>query len=274
MTRFLLLLVCLCSLGQTLAETRYITDIAQILLRKGEGIRYKIIRTLTSGEPVEELGVNRASGYSRVRTKDGTIGYVLTRQLQDEPGVREQLAAMEARLAEFQQAPDQLVMKLAELQETYNRLKIEKESLEQQKDELEEELAAIKYASNNLVQITQERSDLNKRVGALILQVAELEQKNRDKKNETNQRWFLIGAGVVIVSLLLGLILPHLSFRRRKDSWGGGAETMGGKRHIGTVPGELRSNERHGQDTRDQNQRSMDCRAQGSFVFTARQQAM
>lgn len=222
MTRFLLLLVCLCSLGQALAETRYITDIAQILLRKGEGTRYKIIRTLTSGEAVEELGVNRASGYSRVRTKDGTIGYVLTRQLQDEPGAREQLAAMEARLVEFQQAPDQLAMKLTELQETYNRLKIEKESLEQKKEEVEEELAAIKYTSNNLVQITQERSDLNKRVGALILQVAELEQKNRDKKNETNQRWFLIGAGLVIVSLLLGLILPHLSFRRRKDSWGGG----------------------------------------------------
>ncbi len=222
MTRFLLLLVCLCSLGQALAETRYITDIAQIMLRKGEGTKYKIIRSLTSGEAVEELGVNRATGYSRVRTKDGTVGYILTRQLQNEPGAREQLAAMETRLAEFQQAPDQLAMKLTELQSAYGKLKTEKESLEQQKEQLEEELAAIKYASADIVRVTEERSDLRKRVAELTLQVAELEQKNRDKKNATNQRWFLIGAGVVTGSILIGLILPHLSFRRRKDSWAGG----------------------------------------------------
>lgn len=220
MTRFLLLLLCLCGLGQALAETRYITDIAQIELRKGESTRYKILRYLTSGEAVEELSTNKRTGYSRVRTKDGTIGYVLTRQLQDEPGARDRLAAMEAHLAELQQAPDQLAVKLPELRSAHKKLTADHTALEQEKERLEEELATIKYTSNNLVAITQERLDLRKHVVDLKGQVADLQQKNRDLKNQTNQRWFLIGAGVVIGSILISLVLPHLRFRRRKSDWG------------------------------------------------------
>jgi len=219
MRRFLLLLLCLCGLSQALAETRYITDIAQIELRKGESTRYKILRYLTSGEAVEELGASKRTGYSRVRTKDGTIGHVLTRQLQDEPGARDRLAAMEARLAEFQQAPDQLAMKLSELRSVHEKLTADHAALEQEKERLEEELASIKYASSNLVAITQERSGLRKSVADLTGQVADLQQKNRNLKNETNQRWFLIGAGVVTGAILIGLVLPHLRFRRHKSDW-------------------------------------------------------
>jgi len=220
MTRFLLLLLCLCGLGQALAETRYITDIAQIELRKGESTRWKILRYLMSGEAVEELSTNKKSGYSRIRTKDGTTGYVLTYQLQDEHGARDRLAAMEARLAELQQAPDQLAMKLSQLRSAHEKLTTDHEALEQEKEQLEEELASTKYASTNLDAIIQERSDLRKRVADLTGQVADLRQKNRDLKNETNQRWFLIGAGVVTGAILIGLILPHLRFRRRKNDWG------------------------------------------------------
>jgi len=220
MTRFLLLLLCLCGLGQALAETRYITDIAQIELRKGESTRYKILRYLTSGEAVEELSMNKRTGYSRVLTKDGTSGYILTRQLQDERGARDRLAATEARLAELQKAPDQLAVKLSQLRSAHEKFTTDHAALEQEKERLEEELAAIKYASINLVAITQERSDLRKRVADLTGQVADLQQKNRDLKNETNQRWFLIGAGVVTGAILIGLVLPHLRFRRRKSDWG------------------------------------------------------
>jgi SH3 domain protein len=30
----------------------------------------------------------------------------------------------------------------------------------------------------------------------------------------------MIGAGVILVGVLIGLFLPHLSFRRRRGSWG------------------------------------------------------
>jgi len=50
--------------------------------------------------------------------------------------------------------------------------------------------------------------------------VESLKQQNRDLGNDSTQRWFLIGAGVVLLGIILGLILPHLRFQRRKSSWG------------------------------------------------------
>jgi SH3 domain protein len=213
-------LLCFCGIGQVLAETRYVTDQAQITMRRGESTRHKIIRMLPSGEAVEELGTNKATGYSRIRTEDGTTGYVLTRQLLDEPVARDRLAAMEARLAELQQAPDQLAAKLTELQSAHEALEISHEELERERDQLKQELASIRHASANVVRITQERSELRKNVVDLTRQVADLQQENRDLKNQTNQHWFLIGAGVVAGGILIGVVLPHLRFRRRKSSWG------------------------------------------------------
>ncbi|MGB8144044.1 MAG: hypothetical protein WCF05_02505, partial [Chromatiaceae bacterium] len=58
------------------------------------------------------------------------------------------------------------------------------------------------------------------RVAELTRQAAELDQETRDLKLQTNQRWFMIGAGVIGGGILIGLILPNLRFRRRKSSWG------------------------------------------------------
>lgn len=221
MTRLLVLLLCFCgTIGPALAETRYVTDKSQIMLRKGESTKHKIIRSLPSGDAVEELGSNESSGYSQIRTEDGTTGYVLTRQLQDEPAARERLAAMEARLAELQQAPDQLASKLADLKTAHEALQLDHQDLAAEKARIEQELASIKHASANVVLITEERSELRRRVADLTRQVADLEQENQDLKNQTTQRWFLIGAGVVTGGILIGLILPHLRLRRRKNAWG------------------------------------------------------
>lgn len=220
MTRLLILLLCLCCISQALAETRYVTDKSSITLRKGESTKHKIIRSLPSGEAVQELEIKESSGYSKIQTEDGTTGYVLTRLLQDEPVARDRLAAMEARLTELQQAPDQLATKLTELQGAHEKIRVGYHELSGEKERLEQELASIKHASANVVQITEERSELRKNVADLTRHVANLQQENQDLKNQSTQRWFLIGAGVVTGGILIGLVLPHLRFRRRRNSWG------------------------------------------------------
>jgi SH3 domain protein len=219
-TRILLLLLCLCGVGQVLAETRYVTDKSLIMLRTGESTKHKIIRTLPSGEAVQELSINDSTGYSKVQTEEGETGYVLTRQLQDERVARDRLAAMEARLAELQQEPDQLAAKLAELQAAHEGLDADHEELTRQRDQLEQELASFKHASANVVRITEERAELRKQVADLTRQAAVLQQQNQDLKNQSTQRWFLIGAGVVTGGVLIGLLLPHLRLRRRRNPWG------------------------------------------------------
>lgn len=214
------LLIGVLAAGPALGETRYVTDQTEVPMRTGETAQYRIKRMLPSGTPVEVLGSNAGSGYSRVRTEDGTVGFVLTRELLTEPSARDRVATLEARLEELQKAPDQLAAQLSRLKSEHEGLQAAHASLSTEKSRIEQELATIRQASANVLRITEERAELRKNLADLTRQVAELEQANRDLANQANQRWFLIGAGVVAGGILLGLILPHLRFRRRKSSWG------------------------------------------------------
>ncbi len=221
MKKAVLLLALLLSLSPLVqAETKYVTDRFKITMRSGEGTKHKIIRMLSSGSPVEVLENNPSTGYSRVRTKGGTEGYVLTRQLMSHPSAREQVASLQARLQELQATPNQLSARLAKLQEEHEKLQTENATLKSAKAQLEKKLESIQRTASNAVRISNERNELRKNVAALTREVEDLKQENRDLSNQTAQNWFLIGAGVIIAGIVLGLFLPHLRFRRRKSSWG------------------------------------------------------
>jgi len=202
------------------AETRYVTDQFKITLRSGESSSHKIVRMLPSGDNVEVLSENKASGYSRVRIKDGTTGFVLTRQLMKIPSARDRLEKAEKRLEELQAEPGLLSAKLAKLQELHGQLRQQHTGVLAAKKDLEQDLDAIRRTAANAVRISNERNELRKQVAGLARQVEMLKQENRELNNNRAQHWFLIGGGVIIAGIIIGLILPHLRFQRRKSSWG------------------------------------------------------
>jgi len=202
------------------AETRYVTDQYEFNLRAGESTRYKILRQLPSGTRLDIINVNEDSGYARVRTEDGLTGYILLTYLQDEPAARRELKAMQARLAELQQEPDKLAARLGILQAEHSALQEDYAILERDKQDLETELAEIRNASANAIQIDRERRQLQEQVSNLLLQVDQLEHRNLELSNQTKQQWFLIGAAVLAIGILIGLLLPSLRLRRRRSPWG------------------------------------------------------
>lgn len=215
----LFLLLGLLSAGAQ-AESRFITDQFSVTMRTGESTGHRITEMLPSGMRVEVLSSNPDSGYSRVRTPEGQTGYVLTRQLMDQPSARERLEKAQERLAELQQEPDQLSAQLAALQKEHQALTRAHQQLKATKDELQRELEALRRTSANAVRISEERNELRSQVVKLTREAEELKQQNRDLRNNRAQRWFLIGGGVLLGGIMLGLLLPHLRFQRRKSSWG------------------------------------------------------
>jgi SH3 domain protein len=201
------------------AQTAYITDQGDFNLRSGESIRHKIIRVLNSGVEVEILSENAATGYSRIRLNDGTVGFILTRYLQPEPAAREQLEVMQARLDELQQAPDQLATKLNNLQQEHSRLSQEYEDILHHNQTLEQELIEIRRSAANVVNITQERAALQEDVANLTRKVGELEQENLELRYRDKLDWFLTGSIVAVGCIIIGIFLPNLRFRRRRSSW-------------------------------------------------------
>lgn len=209
MKRLLPLLLCLMATPITLAGTRYISDQVEIPMRAGESLKYKVLSSLNSGTPVEVLSSNPKSGYSRVRTEDGRTGFVATDRLQDEPIPRDQVAALKAKVAMFQEKFDKLPPSLKEVQASLDTALSDKHRLE-------EELLSIRQAAGDAPRILRERGELRQTVADLTRQVGELEQINRELDHQNAQRWFLIGGGVIFGGILIGFLLPQVRLGRRR----------------------------------------------------------
>ena len=219
MKKTVIILLMLCT-GTVYAKTAYVTDELKITLRTGESATHRIVRMLPTGERLDVLSSNSATGYSKVRTSGGAEGYVLTRQLVYQPVARDRLAAAEAEVKSLKAAPGELSSRLAKLTEQYKALRQEHEQLKEAKTLVDQQFAALQRTSSNAVRIANERNELRKQVASMTREVEDVKQQNRELENKTAQNWFLIGAGVVVGGIILGLILPHLRVRRRKSSWG------------------------------------------------------
>jgi SH3 domain protein len=220
MKRFIILIFCLLLLPAVVqAKTYYVTDTFKIAMRTGESIKHRITRYLNTGTAVEVISTNKESGYSKVRA-GGKEGFVLTRQLLREPVARTQLETMRKEIDALKAAPGELRSNLANLQKSHRELLAAHKELQQIKDKQEQELQSIQRTASNAIRISNERNELRKQVADLTREAEELKQENRDLSNEATRDWFLIGAGVIIAGILIGLILPHLRFQRRRSSWG------------------------------------------------------
>lgn len=218
--RKLLLLVLLLVASQTYAQTtQYVSDMLEVPLRTGSSLDHRIIRMLPSGTAVEVIRTDKDTGYSLVKTPNGTQGWILTRYLMDEPSARE-------RLAEAQQALEPLTTENADLKARIDTLTAEKTELESSYEQLSEEnrqlsqeLTQIRRTAANAVAIDEQNKTLQERVVALeqALQIAQ--QENQSLSDRSNKRWFLLGAGVLLLGMILGLIVPRLRWQKR-NRWG------------------------------------------------------
>ena len=211
---FLSLLVC----GTALAETRYVSDNLEITMRSGKGTSYGITRMLRSGTPVEVLEEDKDAGYTQVRVKGGKEGWVLSRFLMKGRAARDRLAAAEKSLAELELENRKMETSMAALTDEKAALEKELESLEGQTRNVSQELSEIKRTASSALAIDSENKDLKGRVVSLERQLQTLQQENEGLRDRTARDWFMVGAGVVLLGIIVGLIIPRIRLRK-KSSW-------------------------------------------------------
>ncbi len=216
--RLLLSLALVFSLSTVAEESSYVTNTKEVHLRAGKGTEYKILRLLPSGTPLTLIEHDLKSGYSKVRLRDGTIGWVLTRHISDEHSCRIQLQTLGDKLQQLSGENARLAQELEALKNQQTALSTEKNTLTERAAQLAAELNRIRAVSSNALAIENERNQLRERTIELERQLNQLKLENQTLNQEQSQRWFLIGAGVLGSGILAGLILPRLAWRRR-HSW-------------------------------------------------------
>lgn len=196
------------------ANTRYIDDQLIVTLRSGEGDTYQILRTLHSGTPLELLESD--GKYAKVQTQDGTEGWLLAQYLTDQPVARDQLAAAEQKLTTLSNENQQLKAQLAALQSGKMSADAAQQQLSSDNKKLQKELTHLKDVAARPLALANDNQDMHQRLQELDLQMHVLKEENTALRDSTNRDWFMAGAGVLLLGLILGIVLPRL---RKRSGW-------------------------------------------------------
>lgn len=201
--------------GLVSAESVWVSDQFEVMLRTGPSTSNAIERMLPSGTRLEVLERDTETGYSRVRTSGGTEGWVLTRYLMNEPSAREQLQTLTQRLTSANQEGTSLSTQLLAVQGEYDAAKRRIESLETDREALATELDEIKRTAADVLAINNQNQELREQLAAAELQVATLQQQNRELSRQATRYWFMSGGLVLLVGIVLGVWLPRIRWQRR-----------------------------------------------------------
>jgi SH3 domain protein len=197
------------------AESAWVTDEFEITLRSGPSTSNAIELMVSSGTELEVLARDADTGYTQVRTQGGTEGWVLTRYLMREPSAREQLETLTSQLTNANSRGTSLNSQLEAIREKHDTATQRIAALERDKSALESELAEIKRTAANVLSINEQNQSLMEQLTAAQIRADTLEQENRTLARQTTRYWFIAGAVVLLVGMLLGIWLPRIRWQRR-----------------------------------------------------------
>ena len=212
---FVLFALGIAAQGQT--QTRYVTDRTQVELRRGPSTEYRILRYLEAGDRVEVLEQNEAQGFSRVKIGEDTEGWIPTASLIAEPIARERLAAAERNLATARERVTTLEGQSQQLTRELATTRNELEQTQTNHGTVSRELADLRSAAANVVEIRDNNTSLQQRLGQRDREVEQLTADNARLAAHNNQNWFVVGALVLLVGIVVGLVAPSLRRKRRSD---------------------------------------------------------
>jgi SH3 domain protein len=186
------------------AERGYATDSCTAPVQSGPAPGYKIVRMISSGTSLDILEPN-SKGYTKVRTPDGTIGWMMSEYLMEQPSARNRVTQFETRITTL---------------ENENKiLKGENEELNitrENSNRCGQELANVRHTASKTLAIDEENRRIQQEIEISRKRQEQLESENTTLRDQSNRNWFLTGAGTALGGLVCGLVLPHLSMKRRR----------------------------------------------------------
>jgi len=218
--RIILLFTLLVCTGQVIADSRYVVDDLTITVRSGRTNSHQIVKLLHSGEKIEVLSELEENGKQYAFIKAGnTTGWVLTQYLSKTKIARDRISEIQAKAEKISLKNAELKEQLAKLQADYKSIANQRDKLNNSAQSLDQELSKLKRVSARPLAIQQSNEKLRMQLAKKTSEVKLLSEENADLKNRDQRDWFVIGSAVTLGSILLGIILTRISWRRR-SSWG------------------------------------------------------
>jgi len=201
------------------AETRYVTDIFEVTMRSGTSTANSIVRMLRSGESVTVLEEDLASQYSLVETDDNKKGYVLSRFLMETPAARQSLQEMKISYEEQRTRIRSQNSEITVLNQSLTQEKNDNQALKATLRASEQELAEVRDAAQDTLNILEQNKRLQTVVDLLREEKAQLTEVNAELSDSTKLDWFVRGGAVSLIAFVVGILVTRIRWRKQ-DSWG------------------------------------------------------
>lgn len=203
-----------------LAETAYVSDELTIPVRSGASNQHRIIKFISSGTRVTILSQSDDDKYVNIDLGNEKNGWVLKEKLMSIPSGRDRLVVANKKLTESRAEVKELKSSVNALKTELKSLKSEKNSLLNERTNLSNSLEDLKITAANPLTLAKKNKTLQRDLEQAHENEAALEKENQQLRSNVSQEWFIIGGGVAIGSLILGLLITRINWRRKRDTWG------------------------------------------------------
>ncbi|WP_417553468.1 TIGR04211 family SH3 domain-containing protein [Marinomonas fungiae] len=201
------------------AETVYVSDIQFVAIREGLSNDSRATeRGIKSGTPLTVL--DRRDDHIKVRTPDGNEGWLPSYFITEDRVSRDQIIYLQNQLTQAKEAQVNAEETLQKTKDINEELVSSVETLTSQKQSLENQLKGVSELAQQAKAIVSANEESDYKIQSLQQQVDTLNAKNEALNSSLEQRWFLIGAGTLIIGTLFGLLFPLT--RKKKvssNSW-------------------------------------------------------
>lgn len=194
------------------ARTAYVTDSFRFSLRTGPSLENKILKFLSSGDPVEILDTREGWNLVKAQGSDdeGIEGWILSRYLIERIPWEQQTETLTRENAEIRERLSGLEKDLArtegQAKEVRNKLQETLESLSKVSEKYEE----LRKGAPDFLKVKVAYDSGQKAIQRLT-------RENEKLKSSQINRWFALGAVVLLCGLMIGLIVGRQQKKRRSS---------------------------------------------------------
>jgi SH3 domain protein len=199
------------------AKTVYVTDNLTFNVKVDDDNASAILTTVTSGTPLTLLSKKRSSDYAKVRLANGQMGFILNSYLITEPASRWYLERANQELVKLKQENLQIQTELTAIKK--GGATVITEALIKERNKLATELNELKQTASEAVQVKKQRDTLQEDFIRVNKELEQIKLEKHTLETNANQDWFMYGGLLSLFGVLLGYILPKLSWRRKSHGW-------------------------------------------------------
>ena len=187
------------------SEIMYITDDIRVMLRSDAGMDRRIVAMPKSGAQVEVLE-ELEDGWSRVRLSDDKEGWLLSRYLTPGPPSKDVIAKLKSENAVLKRQVKTLTEEKLRLRQEGDDFRKALSKNTRNAEILRESYESLRKGSSEYLSLKASHEKASKDLATKTKRQAELEKELKALRDSETLQWFLGGAAVLFVGLIIGFM--------------------------------------------------------------------